>query len=211
MIVIVYVGSSCWIKEQYSSLQELCSIHCIMSTSLLKQQFDCSLRVSGSLVLQADQGLLLPRVKTADVTRQPGRSGSSSPRAPDRPAEPHDGWALSISWLHLWPAADYSWRLLYSLLSSALHAPLTPHSLRGLLELSHHSTKGKTTVGHKKRREEKLGVEKDFFFFPASSFILSPARQWHCQKMKEHFFGLLQPSLSHRHYANLQHLFRYNI
>lgn len=124
-----------------------CSTHCMMSASLLKQRFDCALRVSGSLVLQADQDLLLPRMKTADVTRQPGQSGSSSPRAPDRPAEPHDGWALSISWLHLWPVPDYSWRLLYSLLSLALRAPLTPHSPRGLLELSHHSTKGKTTVG----------------------------------------------------------------
>lgn len=77
--------------QHYSFLLEHCSTHCMMSASLLKQRFDCALRVSGSLVLQADQDLLLPRVKTADVTRQPGQSGSSSPRAPDRPAEPHDG------------------------------------------------------------------------------------------------------------------------
>jgi len=99
--------------------------------------------VSDSPVLQADQNLLLLRVKTADVTRQTGRSGSGPHWDPDRPAEPHDGWAVSISWLHLWPVPDYSWRPLYSLHSSALHAPLTPYSQRELLELSHHSTKGK--------------------------------------------------------------------
>lgn len=99
--------------------------------------------MSGSPVLQADQNLLLLRVKTADVTRQTGRSGSAPHWDPDRPAEPHDGWAVSISWLHLWPVPDYSWRPLYSLHSSALHATLTPYSQRELLELSHHSTKGK--------------------------------------------------------------------
>lgn len=72
-----------------SSLNPVLRTVCLFS--LLKQRFDCALRVSGSLVLQADQDLFLRRVKTADVTRQPGQSGSSSPRAPDRPAEPHDG------------------------------------------------------------------------------------------------------------------------
>ena len=108
-------------------------------------------------------GTAFRRVKTADVTPQRGQSGSSSPRAPDRPAEPHDGWALSISWLHLWPVPDYSWRLLYSPLSSALNAPLTPHSQRKLLELSHHSTEGKTTVGHE-RGEWKNEVERRISF-----------------------------------------------
>lgn len=60
----------------------------------------------------------LLRVKTADVTVRRGRSGSSSRRALDRPAEPHDGWALSISRRHLWPEPGSSWRL-------PLHAPLT--------------------------------------------------------------------------------------
>lgn len=130
--------------------------------------------------------------KTADVTRQPGQSGSSSPRAPDRPAEPHDGWALSISWVHLWPVPDYSWRLSYSLLSSALHAPLTPHSPRGLLELSHHSTKGKIQLVT--RRVEEVGwwgcCRRGLFFSPTYSFILFPVLRWHCQKMKECYFGL---------------------
>lgn len=173
-----------------------------MSASLLKQRFDCALRVSGSLVLQADQDLLLPCAKTADVTRQPGQSGSSSPRAPDRPAEPHDGWALSISWLHLWPVPDYSWRLLYSLLSSALHAPLTPHSERAAgikpsqQQRENHSWSWE--VG-----EEKWGAEEDFFppTSPLSYFQCSNDTVKRCC-----FFDLLQPSLCHHHYTNLQHL-----
>lgn len=43
------------------------------------------------LVLQADREARLPCAETADVTRQAGQSGSSSLRAADRPAEPHDG------------------------------------------------------------------------------------------------------------------------
>lgn len=129
-----------WKKKKYFNTEHvfiLWRVHTIWCPLSLLKPFDCTLRVSGSLVLQADQNLLLLRVKTASVIWQPGQSGSSSPWAPDRPAESHDGWALSISCLHLWPVPDYSWCLFYSLLNSALHAPLTPHSPRELLELSH--------------------------------------------------------------------------
>lgn len=97
------------------------SVTCV---SLLKQQLDCTPSVSDSLVLQADQDSLFSRffffspfflsAGTADVTRQPGPEWQlSSPGPWQGPAEPHDGWALSISRLHLWPAPDYSWRLLH--------------------------------------------------------------------------------------------------
>lgn len=113
----------------------------------------------------------LPSAKTADVTLQPGRSGSSSPRAPDRPAEPHDGWALSISRLHLWPAPDYSWRLLYSPLGSALHAPLTLHSERaaGIKPSQHQRENHSWSWGVR----ERWGAERDIFFSPGLFFILS--------------------------------------
>lgn len=151
--------------------------------SLLNQQFDCALRVSVSLVLQADQDLLSLCVKTDDVTRQQGQSGSSSPWAPDRPVESHDGWALSISWLHLWPVPDSSWRLLYSLLGSAQRAPLTPHSPSGLLEWSHHSTKGKKHSWSWEGGREKMRC-RGGSFLSHWSFILPPVLLWHCQKMK---------------------------
>lgn len=123
---------------------------------------DLTALVSGSLVLRADQDLLLLYVKTAVVTWQPGQSGSSSLWALDRLAEPHDGWALSISRLHLWPVPDYNWRLLYSLLSSALHAPLTPHSERAAgIKPSQHQREGWSwEVG-----EEKMKWRGGFFFF----------------------------------------------
>lgn len=97
--------------------------------------------MSGSLVLQAVQAQLFPYAKTANVTRQWGQSGSASLWAPDRPAELHDGWAVSISRFHLWPLLDYSWRLFYSLRSSAPLGPLTSHSAGRLQELSHHTSK----------------------------------------------------------------------
>lgn len=146
---------------------------------LLRQHFDYALEVSRALVLQAVQGPLFPGTKTARVTRQPGQNGSTSPWDPDRPAEPHDGWAVYISWLHLWPELDYSWRLLCSPCSSALHAPLTSHSRRRPQELRHHTNKGERKKMHLPwAGGEKRLLENWFSFIPFSSSSVKWWRRW---------------------------------
>lgn len=144
----------------------------------------------------SSQSGLFPHVKTADVSRQPGQSGSSSPRALDRPAELHDGWALSISWLHLWPVPDYSWRLLYPLLSAALHAPLTLHSERAAgIKPSQHQ-KGKPQLAMRSGRGKNEAQRRIF-----SSLSYPPCSN---DTVKKCF--MTGYSLCHRRCANLHFL-----
>lgn len=68
---------------------------------------------------------------------------------------------------------------------SSVCPPLTPHSLRGLLELSHHSTKEikKIQLVMRDGRGGKNGG--DHFSSHLHLYLISSVMVWHCQKMKE--------------------------
>lgn len=157
-----------------SSSPCVCSTHCKMPS--VPTETSIRLRcagVSSSCPSDWSGAAFARRATTADVTAAAEAEWQLlSPGAPppDRRAEPHDGWALSISRPHLWPVPDYSWRLLDSPLGSARRAPVTSHSAAGI-KPSQRQRENTPTVT--RRGEEKWGVGEDFSsFFPPPLYLI---------------------------------------